>query len=102
MILRDILTSYCSFFSYFQKILFHNHCNPQAIESLYSLACGPNIYSNKYSCCIVNEVRFHTYSRDSHLRSQNNGILVERNHKDEIVDVYNMIIDITELDYVKG
>ncbi|XP_039146815.1 uncharacterized protein LOC120284059 [Dioscorea cayenensis subsp. rotundata] len=73
-----------------------------ATEALYSLACGPNICCKKYTGCIVNGVRFHTNARDSRIRSQNSGIMVEGNHKDDIIDFYGVISEIIELDYVRG
>ena len=83
-------------------IQLHNHQSPHATEALYSLACGPHMCCKKYSGCIANGVRFHTNTRDSLLKSQNSGVVVEGNHKDEIIDFYGVISEILELDYVKG
>lgn len=60
-------------------------------ETLYSLACRLYMYVKKYNGCIVNEVRFHTKDHDARRRSQNSGIVVEGNHKDEIIDFYGVL-----------
>ena len=36
----------------------------EAIDELYSLACGPDNQVHTYTWCIVNGVRFHTKDRD--------------------------------------
>lgn len=80
----------------------YNYRKPEATEALYALASGPHICAKKYTGCIINGVRFHTKARDSRLRTQNSGIVVEGNHKDEFIDFYGVLIDIIELDYIKG
>ena len=80
----------------------YNHNAPEATEALYSLACGPHICAKKYTGCIINGVRFHIRDRDNRLRSQNSGVVVEGNHKDESIDFYGFLTNIIEIDYVRG
>ena len=78
----------------------HNIKAPEAIEALYSLACGPQLMM-KYTGCIINGVRFHIKEHDSHLRSQNSEVLVEGNHGDDILSFYGVLKDIIQIDYIK-
>ena len=44
---------------------------------------------------------YHTKERDFHLRSQNNGVMVEGNHEEEDIDFLAFLTDIIQLDYIK-
>ena len=48
----------------------------EAIDELFSLACGPENQVHTYIGCIVNEVRFHTKDCDDRRITQNSGIFV--------------------------
>ena len=80
--------------------LYNNHSS-EATEALYALACGPDVEVKKYDTCIVNGVWFHTKDRDSRRKTQNNGLMVERNHGDSVIDFYGFVTDIFKLDYLK-
>ncbi|XP_031105391.1 uncharacterized protein LOC116010220 [Ipomoea triloba] len=73
----------------------------KATDALYSLACGPQVCSRKYTACIVNGVRFHTKDRDSRHKTQNSGIVVQGNHGDELIDFYGVLNEVIELEYIK-
>ena len=79
--------------------LYNNH-SPEATEVLYALACEPVVEVKKYNTCIVNGIRFHTKDRDSRRKTQNNGLMVEGNHDDKVIDFYGVVTDIFELDYL--
>lgn len=96
------MVDWFSFFAFFmlQIVQLYNRKSPKAIETLYSLACEPHISSKEYTGCIVNGVRFRTKDRDSRRRSQNSGVIVEGNHKDDFIDFYGIVSKIIELDYI--
>ncbi|RVW27633.1 hypothetical protein CK203_099152 [Vitis vinifera] len=76
--------------------------SPEAIDELYSLACGPNNRVHTYMGCIVNGVRFHTKDRDDRRITQNSGICVSREHDGEEVDFYGVLSNVVVLNYVLG
>ncbi|KAL3626952.1 hypothetical protein CASFOL_029165 [Castilleja foliolosa] len=85
-----------------QMIRLYNDDRSAINESLYSLACAPNMCIKKFAGCIVNGVRFLTRERDSHRKTQNSGIVVDGNHGDEMLSFYGVLDDIIQLDYVRG
>jgi hypothetical protein len=70
-------------------------------DELFALACGPDSRVRKYTCCIVNGVRFHTKEHEFHLKSQNSGIVVEGNHEEDDIAFYGFLTDVIQLDYIK-
>ena len=80
--------------------LYNNH-SPEATEALYALEYGPDVEVKKYDTGIVNGVRFHTKDHDSWRKTQNSGLMVEGNHGDNVIDFFEVVTDICELDYLK-
>ena len=74
----------------------------KATDQLYALACGPSNRVRKYTCCIVNGVRFHTKERDNRRRSQNSGLVIKGGHEDNQIDFFRVLTSIIELEYIKG
>ncbi|OMO51248.1 hypothetical protein CCACVL1_29911 [Corchorus capsularis] len=70
-------------------------------DQLYALACRPDQRVKRFTGCIVNGIRFHTRDRDSFLKSQNSGVLVEGNHETEDIDFFGILTNIYQLDYIK-
>ncbi|XP_059667354.1 uncharacterized protein LOC132312838 isoform X2 [Cornus florida] len=69
--------------------------SPDAIDDLYSLACGLDSRVKRYTGCVVNGTRFHTKEREKNRKTQNNGVMV----KGENIDFYGCLTDIIEVSY---
>ncbi|CAI0559000.1 unnamed protein product [Linum tenue] len=92
------------FSSWFKKRITNALCSNRDDEkmlALHALSCRPSNGVVKYTGCIINGVRFHTRERESRLKTQNSGIVVEGNHLDEVIDFYGVLVDIVRLDYVR-
>ena len=74
----------------------------EAIDELFSLACGPENQVHTYIGCIVNGVRFHTKDRDDRRITQNSGIFVSGEHDGEEVDFYGILSNVVVLNYILG
>ena len=68
-------------------------------DDIFSLACGPNLRIKKYKSCIVNGVRFNTIDRDTNKKSQNSGVMSLGRHNSELIEFYENIKEIIQLDY---
>ncbi|KAK9193548.1 hypothetical protein WN944_004245 [Citrus x changshan-huyou] len=68
-----------------------------ATNELYALACGPDLRVRSYSSCGVNGVQYHTFNRDNRLTTQNNGIVVVREHDNKemwrVCDNHFLVVD---------
>ncbi len=69
---------------------------------MWALANGPFNITNYYNGCIVNEVRFHTKDHELRRRTQNSGLVVEGEHKNEKMDYYGYVDGVVELQYLGG
>ncbi|KAK4430838.1 hypothetical protein Salat_0845500 [Sesamum alatum] len=78
--------------------------NPKKSQMNYGLlANGPQAYLTKfYSGCIVNEVRFHIKDRDDHRTTQNSGLVVEGEHKNEMIQFFGFLNRMVELTFFRG
>ena len=68
-----------------------------ATNELYALACGPDLRVRSYSSCGVNGVQYHTFDCDNRLTTQNNGIVVVREHDNKemwrVCDNHFLVVD---------
>ena len=78
-----------------------NQSLQEVSNGLFLLACGSNRCVRKYTRCIVNGVGLHTKKCDFHLRSRNNGVIVEGIHEEGEIEFYGVLMDIVQLDYIK-
>ena len=81
-------------------ISLHHGSSVAIFSELYALACGPDPQVTSYSSCDVNGVRCHRYNRDNQLTTQNNGIIVVGEHDNEEVEIYGVLVDVLELQYL--
>ncbi|KAK0572174.1 hypothetical protein LWI29_027307 [Acer saccharum] len=83
-------------------ITLHHKGLVEATDELYSLSCGPDLRVNSYNSCIINGVRFHTKAHDERHTTQNSGVVVPREHDDNVVDFYGVVIAVLQLNYILG
>ncbi|KAI3443687.1 hypothetical protein Pfo_000352 [Paulownia fortunei] len=79
-----------------------NQKNPEATYELYSLALGPEVEVRLYDACIVNGVRYHTLSRDTHWTTQNSGVSVPSSDEGDNLDFFGVLKDIVLIFYMFG
>ena len=48
----------------------------------------------------MNGVRYHPYNRDNRLTTQNNGITMAGEHDNEEVEIYGVLVDVLEFQYL--
>ena len=77
-----------------------NMKSSEATDELYALACDPDFCVRTYSGCIVNGIRFHTKDQEARRQTQNSGVLVEGEHDGEIIDFFEILTNIIELEYL--
>ena len=82
----------------------YEHEKTKKIEDLLLLACGPTQYITSYGGYIVNGYRFHVEQHGKNLRTQNSGVAVIRNtrQEDEKIDFCRVLTDIPEQQYLSG
>nr|XP_009803422.1 PREDICTED: uncharacterized protein LOC104248796 [Nicotiana sylvestris] len=73
-----------------------------SINQLYLLAIGPDVRGRTYNGCTVNGVRYHIQRRDELHKSQNCSLVVEGYHENDVIDFYDIITDMIELEYLNG
>ncbi|KAI3473500.1 hypothetical protein Pfo_031037 [Paulownia fortunei] len=79
-----------------------NQKNPEAIDELYSLSLGPDVEVELYDACIVNGVRYHTLSRDTHRTTQNSGVSVPSFDEGDNLDFFGVLKDVVLIFYTFG
>ncbi|PKA65505.1 hypothetical protein AXF42_Ash005839 [Apostasia shenzhenica] len=61
---------------------------------------GPDNRIRRYDSCMVNGYRFHTIAHEKGRRTQNNGVVVKGDLGNSIIDIYGVVNDIIEVDYL--
>ncbi|KAI3450489.1 hypothetical protein Pfo_007154 [Paulownia fortunei] len=79
-----------------------NQKNQEAIDELYSLALGPDVEVRLYDACIINGVRYHTLSRDTHWTTQNSGVSIPSSDKGDNLDLFGVLKDVVLIFYTFG
>ncbi|CAL0302169.1 unnamed protein product [Lupinus luteus] len=73
--------------------------SPQVTDELRWLARGPSEVVRRYTGYVINGFRFHTKTRERHLKTQNNGVVVRTKTINNEINYYGSLTDIIQLDY---